>query len=78
MGFDAKIIADMAEALSKALPPEARQFQAEMQKTFNALLATQLQKLDLVTREEFDAQSRVLARTREKLDALERRLDAQP
>ena len=35
-----------------------------------------LNKLDLVTREEFDVQEAVLARTREKLDALEKQLQA--
>jgi BMFP domain-containing protein YqiC len=39
------------------------------------VLSTQLQKLDLVTRTEFDAQARVLARTREKLETLEKRLN---
>ena len=34
------------------------------------------QKMDLVTREEFDLQSRVLAKTREKLEALEEKVTA--
>ena len=38
------------------------------------VLQTQLSKLDLVTREEFDIQSQVLIRTREKLDAMEARI----
>jgi ubiquinone biosynthesis accessory factor UbiK len=37
-------------------------------------LQSTFQKLDLVTREEFDVQTAVLARTREKLEALEKRL----
>jgi hypothetical protein len=73
--FDAKLIADLARQLTEALPPQARALHAEVSKSFEAVLATQLQKLDLVTRSEFDAQSRVLARTREKLDALEKRLN---
>ncbi|MCE2969012.1 MAG: accessory factor UbiK family protein [Burkholderiales bacterium] len=47
---------------------------ADMQKNLKALLTQQLGKLDLVTREDFDVQSQVLARTREKLAALEARL----
>jgi len=39
-----------------------------------ALIEAQLRKLHLVTREEFDAQTAVLKRTREKLDDLERKL----
>ncbi|MCW5623100.1 MAG: accessory factor UbiK family protein [Burkholderiales bacterium] len=49
---------------------------ADLERNFRALLASQFAKLDLVTREEFDAQTRVLARTREQLEALERRVAA--
>lgn len=41
---------------------------------FQVVLQSILGKMDLVTREEFDAQAAVLQRTREKLDALERKL----
>jgi BMFP domain-containing protein YqiC len=47
---------------------------ADLQKNLKALLTQQFARMDLVTRDEFDAQSQVLARTREKLEALERRL----
>lgn len=47
---------------------------ADLQRNLKALLAQQFARLDLVTREEFDAQVKVLARTREKLEALEARL----
>jgi BMFP domain-containing protein YqiC len=48
----------------------------DVEKNLKASLAAWLSKLDLVTREEFDVQSQVLARTREKLQALETRLAA--
>jgi hypothetical protein len=47
---------------------------ADLQKNLKALLTQQFARLELVTREEFDTQSRVLARTRAKLDELEQRL----
>ena len=47
---------------------------ADLQRNLKALLVQQFARLDLVTREEFDTQTKVLARTREKLDALEARL----
>jgi ubiquinone biosynthesis accessory factor UbiK len=47
---------------------------ADLQRNLRALLSQQFAQLELVTREEFDAQVRVLARTREKLQDLERRL----
>lgn len=48
----------------------------DLERNFRALLAGTFTRLDLVTREEFDAQARVLARTRERLEALEQRLAA--
>lgn len=46
----------------------------DVEKNMRAMLAGFFDKLDLVTREEFDIQAKVLARTREKLTALEARL----
>jgi ubiquinone biosynthesis accessory factor UbiK len=46
----------------------------DLEKNLRALLLTFFSRLDLVTREEFDVQAKVLARTREKLTALETRL----
>ena len=47
---------------------------ADLQRNLKALLSQHFAQLELVTREEFDAQVRVLARSREKLQELERRL----
>lgn len=47
---------------------------ADVQKNLKALLMQQFARMDLVTRDEFDTQAQVLARTREKLERLERRL----
>jgi len=47
---------------------------ADLQRNLKALLSQQFAQLELVTRDEFDTQVRVLARTREKLQELERRL----
>ena len=48
---------------------------ADIEKNARALLSGVFARLDLVTREEFDIQAQVLQRTREKLKALEERLD---
>jgi BMFP domain-containing protein YqiC len=47
---------------------------ADLQRNLKAMLTQQFARLELVTREEFDTQVKVLARTREKLEALEGRL----
>jgi BMFP domain-containing protein YqiC len=46
----------------------------DVEKNVRALLSSLFSRLDLVTREEFDVQADVLARTREKLTALEARI----
>ncbi len=48
----------------------------DVEKNARAMLSSMFSRLDLVTREEFDVQTQVLARTREKLQALEARVDS--
>jgi len=48
----------------------------DLEQNFRSVLQSSLSRLDLVTREEFDVQQAVLARTREKLEALELRLES--
>ena len=72
--FDPKAIDDIASKLSAAVPHGLNQFKEEMEKNFHTVLQTALGKLDLVTREEFEVQKAVLAKTRTKLEALEKRV----
>lgn len=70
---------ELARRLSSLVPPGLRgdasqELREELQQNFKSVLQTGLGKLDLVTREEFEVQRAVLARTREKLEALERSL----
>ena len=74
--IDLRQIDDLARRLSGLVPPALREGREEMQDNFKAALQAGLAKLDLVTREEFDVQRAVLLRTREKLEALEREVQA--
>jgi hypothetical protein len=67
---------ELARRLSSLVPPGLREGREELQQNFKSVLQAGLGKLDLVTREEFEVQRAVLARTREKLEALERDLAA--
>jgi BMFP domain-containing protein YqiC len=69
-------IEGIAKKLADALPQGLRSIGDDLEKNFRAVLRSSLAKLDLVTREEFEVQEAVLAHTREKLQALERRLQA--
>lgn len=72
--FDPKTLDDLARRLSETLPPGMRELQQETEKNFRTVMQSTLNHLELVTREEFDVQSAVLLRTREKLEAMEARL----
>lgn len=65
---------ELARRLSSLVPPGLREGREELQQNFKSVLQAGLGKLDLVTREEFEVQRAVLARTREKLEALEQQL----
>lgn len=66
-----KIIEEFTARISEVLAASPAK---DLEKNLKATLATLFTKLDLVTREEFDVQAQVLARTREQLSALEARL----
>ncbi|MDX2457432.1 MAG: accessory factor UbiK family protein [Gammaproteobacteria bacterium] len=70
--LNTKFIDDIARQISEAIPTGVRGMQEDVQKNIHTLLQGSLSRLDLVTREEFDAQSQVLARTREKLEQMEK------
>ena len=72
--FDPRALEDLARRLSEAMPPQVQALRNDFEANFKSVLQAGLAKLDLVTRQEFDVQAGVLARTREKLEALEARL----
>jgi len=74
MAFDPRLIDDLARRLAGAVPESVLALRRDLEQNFKGVLQSRLAELDLVTREEFDVQATVLRRTREKLDALERRL----
>jgi BMFP domain-containing protein YqiC len=67
-------IDEIARRLMENVPPAFRAVRQDLESNFRAVLRASLSKLDLVTRDEFDTQTRVLERTRALLEALERRL----
>lgn len=68
-GFD-----QLAQRLASLVPPGLDKARADLQANFRDVLSAGLRRLDLVTREEFDAQRAVLARTRDLVGALETRV----
>ena len=69
-----KSIEDLARRLAESLPDNLRMMRADIEDGFRTVLKSGIEKLDLVTREEFEVQEAVLQRTREKLEELAERL----
>ncbi|MBK5941657.1 ubiquinone biosynthesis accessory factor UbiK [Halochromatium roseum] len=74
--LDPKQIDDLARRLAEHAPKGFQVLQEDIGRSFRATLESGLARLDLVTREEFDVQAAVLARSRAKLAALEKRVAA--
>jgi len=68
-------IDEIARRLLDAVPPAFRSVGQDLETNFKSVLRSSLGKLDLVTREEFDTQLKVLERTRAKLEALEKKVE---
>jgi len=71
-----KQLEDLAKKLYATLPQSVQTLEDDIKQQFKEILQTTFTHLDLVTREEFDVQLKVLARTREKVDALEKEVHA--
>jgi BMFP domain-containing protein YqiC len=66
-----RIFDDISARVSEVLAASPAK---DIEKNLRAMLSSAFSRLDLVTREEFDVQAKVLARTREKVVALEARV----
>jgi BMFP domain-containing protein YqiC len=72
--MDSFRIDEIARRLLERVPPALKSVRADLESNFRAVLRERLSRLDLVSRDEFEAQTRVLERTRARLEALEARL----
>lgn len=72
--IDPRRFDDLARRIQANLPPGIEGVREDATRNIRALIAAGIARMDLVEREEFDVQSAVLARTREKLETLERRV----
>tara|TARA_B110001452_G_C15137592_1_gene396153 strand:- start:163 stop:420 length:258 start_codon:yes stop_codon:yes gene_type:complete len=72
--INAKKLEEIAQQVANALPPGLKNVADEVENKTKQVLQGQLNKLDVVSREEFDVQTQVLLKTREKLVALEKQV----
>lgn len=71
---NAQQLESFVEAITQVLPPGLGKFPENLQQNLKQTLSVQFEKLDLVSRQEFDIQKAVLAKTRLKLEALEKQV----
>lgn len=72
--IDAKKLEEIAQQISDSVPPGLKAMATELDEKIKQVLQSKLSQLDFVSREEFDVQTQVLIRTREKLTALEEKV----
>lgn len=72
--MDTNFIDELAKRLSATLPPGVNVLKEDVQKNIRSVLHSAFSKMDLVTREEFEVQAQVLARSRAKLEELEKKI----
>ncbi|WP_341662475.1 accessory factor UbiK family protein [Vibrio sp.] len=72
--FDPKKLEQIAKQIHDSMPTPVKELGADVDQKIRQVIQGQLNKLDVVSREEFDVQTQVLMRTREKLTAMEQKL----
>lgn len=70
--IELKKIEELVDGIAKVLPAGGTQLREEVRDNVRIVLESAFARMNLVTREEFDAQTLLLRRTREKLEELER------
>jgi BMFP domain-containing protein YqiC len=74
--FDPKQFDDIAKTLFSILPASVQSIEKEIQQQFKDALQSAFARMQLITREEFDVERKVLSRTRDRLDRLQAQVDA--
>lgn len=73
--LDTRQIDEIAQRLAMTLPPGLNSLRNELADNFRAILQNQLERLDLVSRDQFEAQAALLSRTSARLKSLESRVE---
>lgn len=74
--FNNDFIEKLSKRFSETIPPSVHTFKDDLERNFKSILQSAFAKFDFVTREEFDVQAKVLAKTRTKLETLEKHIAA--
>ncbi|GLX78408.1 hypothetical protein tinsulaeT_17480 [Thalassotalea insulae] len=72
--INAKKIEEIAKQVTESIPPSLKNLASDFEDKTKTVLQRKLSQLDVVSREEFDVQTQVLLKTREKLEQLEAKI----
>ncbi|MCG7498864.1 accessory factor UbiK family protein [Vibrio sp. Of7-15] len=72
--FDPKKLEQVAKQIHDSMPKPVKDLGVDVEQKVRQVIQGQLGKLDVVSREEFDVQTQVLLRTRQKLTEMEKKL----
>ena len=72
--FDPKKLEQIAKQIHDSMPQPVKELGSDVDQKIRQVIQGQLNKLDIVSREEFDVQTQVLLRTRQKLTEMEQKL----
>ncbi|ELR64112.1 hypothetical protein C942_03193 [Photobacterium marinum] len=72
--FDPKKLEQVAKQIHESMPQPVKELGNDVEQKVRQVIQSQLNKLDVVSREEFDVQTQVLLRTRQKLTEMEQKL----
>lgn len=74
--FEPQQLNELARRISEVIPQDLTAIKSDFETNIKAILQASLSRMNLVTREEFDVQRKVLLRAREQIDAMEERIKA--
>ncbi len=72
--IDSRLLDEISGALGRHLPPSVRSVKDDFEKNARSVLQSSIERMDLVTREDYDIQVALVSRLRARLDALETRV----
>lgn len=75
MTFKREAIDDLVDKVARLLPDDAGLIRDELHQNLRATITATLKNMDLVTREEFDVQARLLAKTRLRLEEMQQQVE---
>jgi len=70
-----RIVKDATDAILEKIPNELKALLGSLEETFKSVVKSSLEHFEIVSKEEFDIQNKILLKTRQKVDSLEKKIE---